>query len=89
MLAQVLHESVDLNRAAAADMPDLYARLLDVVHAERRQWSARDWATASEAIGRLNQRYEVVRKDLPINERLNIRTYQGEFRALEAAARRR
>lgn len=88
-LARLLHESINLSRVPAADLPDLYARFLEAVHAERRQWSARDWAAASDTFTQLNQRYEAVRKDLPLNERLNVRTYQGEFRALEAAASRR
>lgn len=88
-LAQLLHESINLSRVPAADIPNLYARFLDAVHAERRQWSARDWAAASDTFGQLNQRYEAVRKELPLNERLNVRTYQGEFRTLEAAAGRR
>ena len=88
-LARLLHESIDLSRVPAADLPDLYARFLEGVHAERRQWSARDWAAASETLAQLNQRYEAVRKDLPLNERINVRSYQGEFRTLEAAASRR
>ena len=88
-LARLLHESIDLSRVPAADIPDLYARFLDAVHTERRQWSAHDWAAASDTFAQLNQRYEAVRKDLPLNERINVRTYQGEFRTLEAAAARR
>ena len=33
----------------------------------------------------LNQRYEQVRTDLPLEERLRIRSFQGEFHTLRGA----
>ncbi|MGI4835720.1 MAG: hypothetical protein ACRYFK_19870 [Janthinobacterium lividum] len=84
-LARLLHESIDVGQVPAAQLPDLYARFVEATRDQRRQWSARDWAEASAALTRLNARYEAVRLDLPLNERLNVRSYQGEFRTLEAA----
>ncbi|NML64786.1 hypothetical protein HHL22_06170 [Hymenobacter sp. RP-2-7] len=84
-LSRMLHESIDVGQVPASQLPDLYARFVEATHDQRRQWSARDWAEASAALGRLNARYEAVRLELPLNERLNVRSYQGEFRTLEAA----
>jgi hypothetical protein len=84
-LSRMLHESVDVAQVPATQMPDLYARFVEATRDQRRQWSARDWADASAALSRLNARYEAVRLDLPLTERLNVRSYQGEFRTLEAA----
>lgn len=86
-LARLLHESVDLARVPATQLPDLYARFLEVTRAERRQWAARDWDGASATLARLNARYEQVRLDLPLDERLRIRSAQGEFRTLQGARR--
>ena len=85
VLARMLHESVAISTVPAAQLPDLYARFLEATRDQRRQWSPADWADASATLTRLNQRYEAVRQELPLNERLNVRTYQGEFRTLEAA----
>jgi hypothetical protein len=70
--------------ATADEMPDLYDRFISTVRDERRQWAAKDWNDAGALLTRLNQRYEQVRKDLPIEERLRVRAIQGEFRTLRA-----
>lgn len=70
--------------ATADEMPDLYDRFIGTVRDERRQWTAKDWSDAGALLTRLNQRYEAVRKDLPIEERLRVRSIQGEFRTLRA-----
>lgn len=87
VLARYLHESIDVNRVPASQLPDLYSRFIEYTRAQRRQWSARDWDEAGDALSRLNARYEAVRKELPLDERLSIRSYQGEFRTLEGARR--
>jgi hypothetical protein len=86
-LAKYLHETVELNKVPASQLEDLYSRFIEYTRAERRSWSAQDWDEASDALARINARYEVVRKELPLEERINIRTYQGEFRTLQGARR--
>ena len=80
---RLLNEDVTLSRARAAEMPDLYARFIETTRAQRRQWSPTDWAAASNTLTALNTRYEQVRKELPLEDRLRIRSWQGEFRTLE------
>jgi hypothetical protein len=87
VLAKYLHESIDVNHVPASQLPDLYSRFIEFTREQRRQWSARDWDEASEALTRLNTRYEAVRKELPLEDRLSVRSYQGEFRTLEGARR--
>jgi hypothetical protein len=86
-LAKYLHENIEVNKIPASQLEDLYSRFLEATRDQRRQWSAQDWDEASGALTRLNARYEVVRKELPLEERVNIRTYQGEFRTLQGAQR--
>lgn len=86
-LAKYLHESIDVNKLPASQLPDVYSRFLEATHDQRRQWSTQDWDEASAALTRLNTRYEAVRQELPLNDRLTVRTYQGEFRALQGARR--
>ncbi len=87
VLAKYLHENVEINKVPASQIEDLYSRFIEYTRDQRRNWSAQDWDEASEALSRLNARYEVVRKDLPLEERINIRSYQGEFRTLQGARR--
>lgn len=84
-LASLIKESVDLNRATADQMPDLYGRFIDAVREQRRQWTERDWANASDALSRLNTRYEVVRTGIDMEDRIRIRSWQAEFRTLQGA----
>ncbi|MFD1872337.1 hypothetical protein [Hymenobacter bucti] len=84
-LASLIKEGVDLNRATADQMPDLYGRFIDAVREQRRQWTERDWTNANDALSRLNARYEAVRTDIDMEDRLRIRSWQGEFRTLQGA----
>lgn len=81
----MVQSNVDVTIVQADALPNLYERFLETTRAERRQWSAAKWTSASAALSRLNQRYEQVRTELSLEDKLNIRTLQGEFRALEAA----
>lgn len=86
-LASFLHESIDLSRLPASQLLAVYERFIEATRAQRRQWSAQDWDAASAALTRLNTRYEAVRLDLSLEDRLTVRTYQGEFRTLQGARR--
>ena len=87
VLTRMLHESIDIGRVPASQLPDLYSRFLEATRSQRKQWSTRDWDDASATLTRLNERYEAVRLDLPLDERINVRSYQGEFRTLQGARR--
>lgn len=78
----LLQTTIDLPTARAEQLPDLYERLMATTRAERRQWSAADWAAAGQVLAGLDQRYQQVRTELPLEERLRVRAFQGEFRTL-------
>jgi len=82
---RLLGEKVTLNRARATEMPDLYARFIEATRAQRRQWTPTDWSNAAAVLGNLNARYEQVREQIPLEDRIRIRSWQGEFRTLETA----
>jgi len=86
-LAKYMHESIDVNRLPASQILDVYSRFLEATRTQRRQWSAQDWEEAGAALTRLNTRYEAVRQELPLDDRLTVRSYQGEFRTLQGARR--
>ena len=76
---------INLPQAIPSQLPDLYEAFIGTTRDERRRWSYADWDAASQVLGRLNQRYELVRTDLPLEERLRIHSYQGEFHTLRGA----
>ncbi|MGY2133297.1 DUF6565 domain-containing protein [Hymenobacter sp. HD11105] len=82
---RLLNEEINIKRARATELPDLYSRLLETTREQRRRWSAADWSAASAVLTSLNARYEEVRTQLPTEERLRIRSWQAEFRTLEKA----
>ena len=81
----LLASDVNLARTSASQLPDLYERFIATTRDERRAWSYTDWDAAGQVLARLNQRYEQVRTELPLDERLRIRSFQGEFHALRGA----
>lgn len=82
---RILGENVNIATARASELTDLYGRFIDYVRTNRRNWEAEDWAQASAVLTRLNQRYDKVRDQIVMDDRLRIRSWQGEFRTLEQA----
>jgi len=82
---RLLGEKVVLSSARATELPDLYARFIGSTREQRRQWTASDWSKAGVVLSNLNARYAQVREQLPLEDRVRIRSWQGEFRTLEAA----
>lgn len=82
---RILGENVNIATARASELTDLYGRFIDYVRTNRRNWEAEDWAQASAVLTRLNQRYDKVREQIEMDDRLRIRSWQGEFRTLEQA----
>ncbi|HEX8505471.1 MAG TPA: hypothetical protein VF630_08895 [Hymenobacter sp.] len=82
---RLLNSAVNLAKAQAHELPDLYERFIATTRSERRSWSYQDWDNANAVLARLNQRYQQVRTELPVEERLRIRTFQGEFHTLRGA----
>ena len=81
----LLQTDVNLAQTTADQLPNLYERFIATTRDERRTWSYEQWDAAGQVLARLNQRYEQVRTDLPLEERLRIRSFQGEFHTLRGA----
>ena len=81
----LLQTEIDLAQARAEQLPDLYERFMVTTREERRSWTYPQWDAAGQVLARLNQRYGQVHSDLPIEERLRIRSFRGEFHTLRGA----
>ena len=84
---RLLNADVNLAQTSADQLPDLYDHFISTTRDERRRWRSQDWDAAGRVLARLNQRYEAVRTTLPLEERVRIRSFQGEFHALRGARR--
>ncbi|KAA9332412.1 hypothetical protein F0P96_13140 [Hymenobacter busanensis] len=80
-----LGEKANIATARASELHDLYGRFIDYTRDNRKQWTTTDWAQASALLTRLNQRYEQVRDQIEVDERVHIRSWQAEFRTFEKA----
>ncbi|WP_201987652.1 hypothetical protein [Hymenobacter rubidus] len=81
----LLQTDVNLAQTSADQLPNFYERFIGTTRDERRQWSYPQWDAAGQVLARLNQRYEQVRTELPLEERVRIRSFQGEFHTLRGA----
>jgi hypothetical protein len=81
----LLQTDVNLAQARAEELPNLYERFIATTRDERRAWTYPQWDAAAQVLARLNQRYEQVRTELPLEERLRVRSFQGEFHTLKGA----
>ncbi len=85
LVSDFLHEGVALARLRASELPRIYDLFIEKVRNDRRQWKPANWDNAAAVLARLNTRYEEVRQDLSFEDRLSIRTDQGEFQTLRTA----
>ena len=79
----LLGQSVDIAKVRADELPDLFERFISTTRDERRTWTYRNWSDADQVLRSLTARYQQVHSELPIEERVRIRAFQGEFRTLK------
>ncbi|MGI4762891.1 MAG: hypothetical protein ACRYF0_19425 [Janthinobacterium lividum] len=80
-----LREKVVVSRATAPQLLRLYNEFIEQVRAERTGWKAADWERAATVLSSLNARYEQVRTSFSLDDKLTIRSQQGEFQTLRTA----
>ncbi|MCC3152309.1 hypothetical protein Q3A66_03510 [Hymenobacter sp. BT770] len=82
---KLLNTSAPINRAMASALPDLYSRLVESTRAQHSRWTKANWEEANLVLSRLNDRYSQVGDQLPIEDRVRVRSLQAEFKTLEKA----
>lgn len=80
-----LHEKVVVSRATAPQLLRLYGEFIDQVRTDRSGWKAADWERASAVLSSLNARYDQLRTSFSLDDKLTIRSQQGEFQTLRTA----
>ena len=64
---------------------DAYTRFIEKVRAERRGWTSANWSAAAAVLSSLNGRYDQLRNNLTLDDKVSIRSQQAEFQALHTA----
>ena len=62
-----------------------YEAFIERVRNDRSNWKPADWNTAAAVLSSLNGRYQQLRSNFTLDDKLTIRTQQGEFQALRTA----
>jgi len=84
-VSSFLHEKVALSTATAPQLLRLYNEFIETVREERSGWKPADWERAAAVLSSLNARYEQVRTSFSLDDKLTIRSQQGEFQTLRTA----
>jgi hypothetical protein len=82
---KLLSTSAPINRAMASALPDLYSRLVESTRVPHSNWTKANWDEANLVLSRLNDRYSQVGDQLPIEDRVRVRSLQAEFKTMEKA----
>jgi hypothetical protein len=80
-----LREKVVVTTATAPQLLRLYSEFIETVREERSGWKAADWDRASAVLSSLNARYEQLRSSFTLDDKLTIRSQQGEYQTLRTA----
>lgn len=80
-----LREKVVLSRVTAPQLLRLYSEFIEQVRTDRTGWKATDWERASAVLSSLNARYDQLRSSFSLDDKLTIRSQQGEFQTLRTA----
>ena len=84
-VSSFLREKVALSRVTAPQLLRLYGEFIETVRAERSGWKPADWERASAVLSSLNARYDQLRSSFSLDDKLTIRSQQGEFQTLRTA----
>ena len=84
-VSDFFREKTTVGTLAAPALLDAYARFIEKVRADRRTWNAANWSEAAAVLSSLNGRYEQVRANFVLDDKVTIRSQQAEFQALRTA----
>ncbi len=84
-VSDFFREKTTVGTLTAPALLDAYGRFIEQVRADRRGWNAADWTNAAAVLSSLNSRYEQVRANFVLDDKVTIRSQQAEFQALRTA----
>ncbi|MFD1468828.1 hypothetical protein ACFQ48_11390 [Hymenobacter caeli] len=84
-VSDFFREKTTVGTLTAPALLDAYARFIEKVRADRRTWNAANWSAAAAVLSSLNGRYEQVRANFVLDDKVTIRSQQAEFQTLRTA----
>ena len=84
-VSDFFREKTTVGTLTAPALLDVYARFIEKVRTDRRTWNTANWSAAAAVISSLNGRYEQVRNNLVLDDKVTIRSQQVEFQTLRTA----
>lgn len=85
VVSSFLKEKTVVSSLTTTGLLSAYGRLMDRVHTDRYGWKPADWDTAAAVLSSLNARYDQLRPNFTLDDKITIRTQQAEFQTLRTA----
>ena len=80
-----LREKTTVSTLSSTNLLRAYGLFIERVRNDRQNWKPADWTAAAAVMSSLNGRYEDLRSVFSLDDKLTIRSQQGEFQALRTA----
>ncbi|MFC6225115.1 hypothetical protein ACFP2F_17840 [Hymenobacter artigasi] len=80
-----LRKKTTVSTLTTTGLLSAYDLFIERVRNDRQNWKPADWATAANIMSSLNDRYQQLRGSFSLDDKLTIRSQQGEFQALRTA----
>ena len=80
-----LRKKTTVSTLTTTSLLSAYELFMERVRNDRANWKPTDWANAAAIMSSLNDRYQQLRSNFSLDDKLTIRSQQGEFQALRTA----
>ena len=80
-----LRKKTTVSTLTTTGLLSAYELFMERVRNDRANWTPTNWANAAAIMSSLNDRYQQLRGSYSLDDKLTIRSQQGEFQALRTA----
>ena len=80
-----LRKKTTVSTLTTSGLLSAYDMFMQRVRNDRANWTPTNWAAAAAIMSALNDRYQQLRSSFSLDDKLTIRSQQGEFQALRTA----
>ncbi|WP_210516520.1 hypothetical protein [Hymenobacter terricola] len=80
-----LRKKTTVSTLTTTGLLSAYEAFIERVRTDRPNWKPADWNNAAAVLSSLTERYQQLRSTFSLDDKLTIRSQQGEFQALRTA----
>ena len=84
-VSDFFREKISVSTLTAPALVETYTLFIDKVRGDRHGWKSSDWTAAAAVLSSLNARYDQLRPNLSLDDKVTVRSMQAEFQALRTA----